>query len=314
MLAGMKQIALIALGIIAIGLNVQYARAYQVWRPWAEDSLVMHYDSTDEQPGANENMVRAAIATWDGYGVETVYGGLLAEPATGACAGPNGTNEIVWRPLPAGTAAWTCYYTAVAYGVGECDISISMNVDWLIYDMQTSLTHEIGHCMGLKHSDDTTAVMYRSYQGVRRELQPDDLAGLCAMFGCPAPTPTATATSTPTSTPTPTATATSSPTATPTATPSPTLAPTEPPVTPSPTAAHTPATPASTPTPTRTATATPTSTPTPSATPVCTRRRPCPKTPIPTVSPTFAPAVTPTPPEPTCRRRCVSQVMRFLRP
>lgn len=52
-------------------------------------------------------------------------------------------------------------------------------------DLQTVLTHEIGHFLGLAHSDDYDSVMHADYkQGTLdgRKLTADDVAGLCAIY------------------------------------------------------------------------------------------------------------------------------------
>ena len=52
-------------------------------------------------------------------------------------------------------------------------------------DLQSVLTHEIGHFIGLGHSDDPNAVMYAYYQEgstVGRQLSDDDIAAVCAAY------------------------------------------------------------------------------------------------------------------------------------
>lgn len=52
-------------------------------------------------------------------------------------------------------------------------------------DLQSVLTHEIGHFIGLGHSDDPNAVMYAYYQEgstVGRALSDDDIAAVCAAY------------------------------------------------------------------------------------------------------------------------------------
>jgi MYXO-CTERM domain-containing protein len=51
-------------------------------------------------------------------------------------------------------------------------------------DLPTILTHELGHSLGLAHSDDPSAVMwFAAGQGEqRRMLDPDDVAGVCAIY------------------------------------------------------------------------------------------------------------------------------------
>ena len=50
------------------------------------------------------------------------------------------------------------------------------------FDLQTILTHEAGHFLGLAHATSETSVMYAFYAQDARELTPDDVAGLCAAY------------------------------------------------------------------------------------------------------------------------------------
>lgn len=67
--------------------------------------------------------------------------------------------------------------------------SESQNVDLL-----TVAAHEIGHNLGLDHSNDPNALMYPSYSGPHRFLGDDDIAGVQSLYGFasqPAPSPEA---------------------------------------------------------------------------------------------------------------------------
>jgi hypothetical protein len=50
------------------------------------------------------------------------------------------------------------------------------------FDLQTILTHEAGHFLGLAHATNDTAVMYAYYGHNSRELTVDDVAGVCAVY------------------------------------------------------------------------------------------------------------------------------------
>ena len=51
-------------------------------------------------------------------------------------------------------------------------------------DLQYVATHEEGHCLGMAHSDDPTAVMYPFYDGTRdATLAPDDIKGILSIYG-----------------------------------------------------------------------------------------------------------------------------------
>ena len=50
-------------------------------------------------------------------------------------------------------------------------------------DLLTVAAHEIGHSLGLDHSNDPNALMYPSYFGPRRFLGSDDIAGIQSLYG-----------------------------------------------------------------------------------------------------------------------------------
>lgn len=45
--------------------------------------------------------------------------------------------------------------------------------------------HEIGHLLGLSHSQDQNAIMYAYYAEDRNDLRPDDIAGVQSLYGAP---------------------------------------------------------------------------------------------------------------------------------
>lgn len=55
------------------------------------------------------------------------------------------------------------------------------------FDLETVALHEIGHLLGLDHSNVPGSVMFPSYGGQRRALTPDDLAGIQTLYGRPGP-------------------------------------------------------------------------------------------------------------------------------
>jgi hypothetical protein len=60
--------------------------------------------------------------------------------------------------------------------------------DGALYDLETVALHEIGHSLGLLHSDVPGSVMSASYDGGKRELTADDIAGITYIYG-PVPEP-----------------------------------------------------------------------------------------------------------------------------
>ncbi len=51
--------------------------------------------------------------------------------------------------------------------------------------------HEIGHLLGLAHSQDTNAIMYAYYGEDRNDLRADDIAGIQSLYGASVTTPVA---------------------------------------------------------------------------------------------------------------------------
>ncbi|MBA0700588.1 hypothetical protein Goari_022074 [Gossypium aridum] len=49
-------------------------------------------------------------------------------------------------------------------------------------DLETIAIHEIGHILGLGHSQDPNAIMYAYYRTIQRNLGRDDIAGIRALY------------------------------------------------------------------------------------------------------------------------------------
>jgi hypothetical protein len=115
----------------------------------------------------------------------------------------NGPNQhvIVFRDdgWPYADSSNTLGLTTVTYDatngeIFDADIEINSHDYTLVasgpvpagaYDLQTVLTHEAGHFLGLAHSADKTAMMYAHYQpglGALGALPPDDVEGICSIY------------------------------------------------------------------------------------------------------------------------------------
>ena len=176
------------------------------------------------------------------------YGGFTSAYATGTLCDyqiSDGVNTVRFSYIvDYGTLGWACRILDDSkidglWRVVEFDIELNA-YDYLwskapvtppgYIDVQSVLLHELGHALGLGHSFYGTVMQPALGDGEQmRNFHPDDIAGVQALYGEAAPTPTPTRTPTPTPTATPTPTFTPSPTPTQSATPPPTQSATPPP-------------------------------------------------------------------------------------
>jgi hypothetical protein len=64
-------------------------------------------------------------------------------------------------------------------------VTISDDPKEIEYDLQAILTHEVGHFIGIAHSDKPDAVMYPTYNPgstTQRKLTPDDVEAVCSIY------------------------------------------------------------------------------------------------------------------------------------
>jgi hypothetical protein len=151
--------------------------------------------------GKVEAALRAAIETWNkvpGVGVELVYGGEVT--------GPTGFDiyvdfETPYQPGGSDPLARIVRHTDAAGRVQAAEIVLDADADvqWLttsqawfhdtlVADLQGTLTHMLGHALGLGHSRDTRAAMYFFRPDyASRQLTDDDRAGLRWLWPSGAP-------------------------------------------------------------------------------------------------------------------------------
>jgi hypothetical protein len=131
-------------------------------------------------------------------------GAVMAGRVPFACSGLPDQNVDVWAisttlPNPAvvttssGAIAGRTTQTFLLDTGGVYDADVELNETWFVlHDMdpatlrgmlRTVAAHEAGHALGLTHSQDPNALMYRSYQVTPdRGLSADDQKGICALF------------------------------------------------------------------------------------------------------------------------------------
>ncbi len=98
-----------------------------------------------------------------------------------------GDIRIGGYPQPSSQLALAFLPPPVNGGTNAGDIFFNTSQSWQIngttYDLETVAIHEIGHALGLGHSNIASADMYASYTSSHNGLSSDDLAGIQALYG-----------------------------------------------------------------------------------------------------------------------------------
>jgi len=77
------------------------------------------------------------------------------------------------------------YDADIEVNAANQELTITDKAEDVRFDLQAILTHEVGHFLGIAHSADPSATMYRSYdsgQTSQRYLTQDDRDALCAIY------------------------------------------------------------------------------------------------------------------------------------
>lgn len=89
-------------------------------------------------------------------------------------------------PEQIGQLAFTFLPPPLNGGTYAGDIFFSNAINWQIntgYDLETVAIHELGHALGMSHSQITQADMYAFYNGIKQSLNSDDLSGIQSLYG-----------------------------------------------------------------------------------------------------------------------------------
>jgi hypothetical protein len=162
----------------------------------------------DPTGGAALTAIQHAEQTWSsvpGSAFRYRDGGMtgrspssLAQFCTGAPGQLDGANDIGWCKLPAGAlGVTTLVFDWRTAKVIESDVALNADISPLFWstvtggseiDLEFVLLHELGHALGLAHSDDQNAVMYPylmrfpDYVDTRRTLTTAETDGMRSLY------------------------------------------------------------------------------------------------------------------------------------
>lgn len=158
--------------------------------------------------GDYENALKVALAQWDRAECPRGGNASLTLELLGATQKPFGYDDAVgasnengifyrtddWQYAGGNEVALTTVtFRSDTGDILDADIEVNANLNISTarplptrgFDLQTVFAHELGHVLGLAHSDDRSATMFATYnpgttdQG---DLEDDDRAGLCAIY------------------------------------------------------------------------------------------------------------------------------------
>ena len=166
---------------------------------WTGGQLNWYYNPLN-QPGNLTtaevlNAMNVAAARWSGMcNIRFNYMGLTSTlpNVDGPASTVDQINVFGWDVLRNENAAFSAVTKSWWIGSGLIDADIVMNISqpWTLPQLEGIMTHEMGHALGLSHSNVSASVMFANpYNSVTymATLRGDDAGGCAALYGA-APT------------------------------------------------------------------------------------------------------------------------------
>ncbi|MBS4097292.1 MAG: matrixin family metalloprotease [Sulfuricella sp.] len=179
--------------LLALALGYTSAAAangfdYVLWQnspKWANSLMKWYYNPSGQPSTVSTDsmlaLIQADMAKWsNACGIRFEYQGIT----TAAPTFNDGLNVIGWSNAQ-GYDGYTQYWYRGAY-FSDVDVRLDPARLTATSQIDAIVTHELGHAVGLDHSNVGTAIMYanpyHSYD-YQRTLRADDIAGCQALYG-----------------------------------------------------------------------------------------------------------------------------------
>jgi hypothetical protein len=173
---------------------------YRAISKWAKTEINYYFINTTGKLDGNieQDVVRQAFDLWSAQTplkFTEVFSDADADIVIGWAAGEHGDGDAFDGPGDVlAHASFPNPYDDSQVFLHFDDDERWVNSDTQNVDLLTVAAHEIGHTLGLAHTDVPNALMYPSYSGPHRFLDDDDIAGVQALYGVasdPPPAPEA---------------------------------------------------------------------------------------------------------------------------
>ena len=175
------------------------------WKGWSGRTVHWRYNDANRpaniaaSAGAVIDRIQGAMAKWTAVcDVQFVYDGSTTVGASLASGTRDGKNVIAWSALSSNATGISYVgasgFTGQTFTLDEADMLINYQFNPAL---DSTLLHEVGHMLGLKHSNQESAVMSgpnaapdpsTTYTGLST-LQADDIAGCQALYGASSTSP-----------------------------------------------------------------------------------------------------------------------------
>lgn len=160
---------------------------------WPAGIVNWYYNPANQPPnlGTNEviNAMQVAAGRWAQMCNLTFnYMGTTSANRNFVGDAVDRLNVIGWQPFPVSlqNSSAVTYWNFTPTTIVDADIFLNSLGPWSLADVDAVLTHEMGHMIGLQHSDVQASVMranpYNSY-AYQRTLRGDDAQGCATLYG-----------------------------------------------------------------------------------------------------------------------------------